>query len=512
MKPNGLFVGVIIIYLVLSPISFGGTYSGGTGEPNNPYQIADANDLLALGATTADYGKSFILTADIDLDPNLLDGQVFTTAVIAIDTNSTDYLHEFQGTAFKGTFDGGGHKITHLTISGGGNERLGLFGYIGSGGSVKNVDIENCVVSGSYYVGGLVGENYDGSINSCHSTGTVDGNESVGGLVGWNLGSISNCYSTGTVSGFYNVGGLAGSHWFSNISNCYSTGAVSGGPDSENVGGLTGGNCGGIISNCHSTGAVSGSLAVGGLVGGNDGFSISNCYSTGAVSGYSDSQFVGGLVGVNNFRILKCYSTGAVSGYSGVGGLVGYNHGSGYDRYINDCYSTGAVSGSLAVGGLVGGNDGFSIGNCYSTGAVSGSSGSQLVGGLVGTNDGVGTISSCFWDMNTSGQTTSAAGTGLDTTQMKQQASFTHWGFPPAWDTWAICEGTNYPRLIWQIPAWDFVCPDGVNFADYSFFATHWSDTNCAANNNCSGADLDVSGGVDWKDMMMFCQHWLEGQ
>ena len=140
-----------------------------------------------------------------------MQGQVFTRAIIAADTSSSV---GFQGTAFTGTFDGNGHKITNFTINGGSNYCLGLFGYIYTGGSVKNLGLENCTVSGSsgsYYAGGLVGFNYGGSISNCYSTGAVSGSGySVGGLVGLNSGSISNCYSTGTVSGSQYVGGLVG--------------------------------------------------------------------------------------------------------------------------------------------------------------------------------------------------------------------------------------------------------------------------------------------------------------
>ena len=796
---------VIVAIVILSGVSFGATYSGGTGEPNNPYQIATKIDLLAIASDANDYSKCFILTEDIDLDPNLPGGQIFMTAIIAQDTSTNG---GFQGTAFTGTFDGNGHKIIHFTINGS-SKYLGLFGQIGTIGSVKNLGIENYSASGTSYIGGLAGCNSGGSINNCYSTGTVSGSSYVGGLVGYNTcdinyyhyGSISNCYSTGTVSGYYgDAGGLVGRNWFGTISNCYSTGAVSSASSaSYNVGGLAGYNFG-SINTCYSTGAASGSYCVGGLVGANEGSSIIKCYSTGEVSGsnyvgglvgnnpggtitgsfwdvntsgqmtspggigkttvemqtlstfisagwdfltiwdivesqtypffknnsntgtpddpyriatkadlltmaadtsyyskcfilmadidlagqvfttaivapdtstsssfqgtfdgndhkitnftinggsnndflglfgqigngglvknlgienftvssslisynigglsggnsgniiacysagvvsgssnsqyvgglvgsnssgtitachaigaVSGSQYVGGLVGYNNSggSIINCYSTGAVSGSQYVGGLVGSNSsgtitacyatgtvsgpqyvgglvGNSISGTITACYATGAVSGSsnsYCVGGLVGGNGLGSINNCYSTGVVSGSygvgglvgrnikdrgsisncystgavSGSSDVGGLVGYNNAASIISNSFWDMETSSQPTSAAGTGLSTLQMKQQASFIGWDFTTLW---AICDGTNYPRLQWQIPAGDFVCPDGVNFADYSFFAEHWLDTNCAANNNCNGTDLDVSDSVDWTDMMIFCQHWLEG-
>ncbi|MGA2172338.1 MAG: GLUG motif-containing protein [Sedimentisphaerales bacterium] len=315
----------VLAFLILATISpCFGKYSGGSGDPNDPYQISSAADLLALGANTGDYSSHFVLTADIDLDPNLPGGQVFTTAIIAP-----------NWPAFTGTFDGNSHKITNFTINGG--DKLGLFGWIG--GSVKNLGLENCSVSSdsnSWYVGGLVGENDGGNISNCYSTGTVSGSFNVGGLVGENDGgSISNCYSTGTVSSssysyYYYVGGLVGGNAGGSISNCYSTGTVSGSSYSYYVGGLVGWN-GGSISNCYSNGTVSGSFNVGGLVGDNVG-SISDCYSTGTVSGSSSSyySYVGGLVGDNVGSISDCYSTGTVSGSSHssyVGGLAGSSAG-----------------------------------------------------------------------------------------------------------------------------------------------------------------------------------------
>jgi len=95
-------------------------YSGGTGEPNDPYQIATAADLIALGETPEDYDKHFILTADIDLDPNLPGRKVFDRAVIAPDMNPKGDYFEFEGTPFTGFFDGQGHTISHLTIKGDG--------------------------------------------------------------------------------------------------------------------------------------------------------------------------------------------------------------------------------------------------------------------------------------------------------------------------------------------------------------------------------------------------------
>jgi hypothetical protein len=103
-----------ILIVAVVPATAEAKYSGGTGDANDPYQIATADDLLALAADANDYNQYFILTADIDLDPNLPGRQVFTTAVIARDTDNSNY--SFDGVSFTGVFDGAGHKITKLTI------------------------------------------------------------------------------------------------------------------------------------------------------------------------------------------------------------------------------------------------------------------------------------------------------------------------------------------------------------------------------------------------------------
>ena len=490
MKTRTTFILFLTAILTLAA---GSTlaYSGGTGEPNTPYQIATKADLLALAADTNDYNQCFILTADIDMQ-----GQVFTTAIIAPNTDNSNY--DFEGIAFTGTFDGNGHKITNFTINGASNWFLGLFGGIFFPGSVENLGLENCSVSGYAYVSGLVGYN-DGIISNCYSTCSVSGGSSsscVGGLVGFGIaGSISNCYSTGSVSSgssSYFVGGLVGNG--GGISNCHSMGTVSVGSGSSYVGGLVGG-LSGSLNNCYSTGSVSSStgtsIYIGGLVGyykNESGGTISNCYSTGSVSGGSNSSYVGGLVGYNDAFINNCCSTGSVSGYYGVGGLVGYH----VYGIISNCYSTGLVSGYERVGGLMGANVYDSI------------------------------ISSSFWDTDTSGQTTSDGGTGMTTAQMQTLSTFTSagWDFTNETangtnDYWRMCvDGVNYPQLNWQYAQYgDFACPDGVDFSDFAYFAGRWHTAGCNSSNNfCGGADIDSSGKVDMQDLEIFAANWLSGE
>jgi len=393
-------------------------YSGGTGEPNDPYQIATAEDLMLLGETPEDYDKHFILTADIDLDPNLPGRRVFDRAVIAANVG-------FYRTYFTGSFDGDGHTISHLTIKGTG--RLGLFGTFSSfDAEIKGVGLVDVNITGSGSpVGGLVGENA-GTVIQCYSKGVVNGTYEVGGLVGENhdIGSIANCYSSGSVSGDYTIGGLVG----------YNDGS---------------------ITESSSIGLVRGSFGIGGLLGSNDyKGSIANCYSSGSVSGTGSD--VGGLVSINEGRITASYTIGSVTGESGVGGLIGCNIGE-----VTNCCSVSTVAGNSAIGGLVGVNftetergGGIRAGlvaQCYSTGKVSGT---ENVGGLVGMNKYYSKISgeieanvdNSFWDTETSGQTTSDGGIGKTTAEMQTASTFINAG----WDFAGEIE--NGTHEVWQIP------------------------------------------------------------
>ncbi len=208
-------------------------YSGGTGEPNDPYQIATASDLIALGETPEDYDKHFLLTADIDLDPNLPGRKIFEKAVIAPDVNDANGW--FDGIPFSGVFDGDGHTILRLTVTG--VSSLGLFGRVaGHWAEVRNLGTVDVYIAGSSdFVGGLAGHN-DGRIAASCSSGSVSGTFSVGGLVGRNSGSVTNCYSAGSVAGDWGVGGLVGQNAYS-IAMSYSSSTVSG---TECVGGLVG--------------------------------------------------------------------------------------------------------------------------------------------------------------------------------------------------------------------------------------------------------------------------------
>jgi len=272
----------------------------------------------------------------------------------------------------------------------------------------------------------------------------------------------------------------------------------------RNVGSLIGYLNQGSITNCYAKGAVvSGGQYVGGLVGLNTG-NVTKCGSTGSVTG---DEYVGGLVGqIDDGKVMMCYSRAGVSGNRNVGGLVGKTGDEASE--VTHSYATGSVEGDTYVGGLVGQVERGNAYKSYSTGSVSGI---QYVGGLIGYTRVLGRVSQSFWDTQTSGQTTSAGGMGKTTVQMQLRNTFISagWDF---WNTWEICEETNYPALQWQIPAADFLCPDGVNFIDYAFFVQHWVQNNCnEANAYCDGTDLNQSGSVDFWDLEIFTEQWLEG-
>jgi hypothetical protein len=342
---------------------------------------------------------------------------------------------------FAGSFDGQGYEIRDLFINRADESGVGLFGDVGSG-VIKNIGVVNVTVTGNSSVGGLVGSS-TGTVSNSYSAGSVAGGEYIGGLVGYSTGTVSDSYSVASVTGSESVGGLVGAST-STVSNSYSSTNVTGTSEQESscLGGLVGINTGNV-SGSYSRGDVTGtgdqqSLSVGGLVGLNTG-TVSNSHSSANVTGTGDQQslYVGGLVGINTGTVGNCYCRGNVIGTGKqkllcVGGLVGVNMG--------------------------GGNDKGTVSNSYSSGNVIGEQQSLYVGGLVGAS--TGTVSNSFWDIETSGRTTSAGGTGKTTAQMKSVATFSGevWnivavanpGTRNAAYFWNIVDGQTYPFLSWQ--------------------------------------------------------------
>jgi len=203
-------ITALFVTFVVSYPTFAVESSGGTGEPNAPYQIATAEQLISIGSDTDLLSKHFVLISDIDLNPCLPGGRVFDRAVIGSDANYADI--EDIG-LFSGSFDGQGHAISNLTIDVSTQISaensiecswyyIGLFGEVASEASIISLKIADANMIGdsvcSNGMGIMAGRNM-GDIVSCFISGTISGG-SIGGLVGSNTGTIEQCVFMGTVN------------------------------------------------------------------------------------------------------------------------------------------------------------------------------------------------------------------------------------------------------------------------------------------------------------------------
>ncbi|MGD2095399.1 MAG: hypothetical protein PVH77_10365 [Phycisphaerales bacterium] len=378
--------GIILIIICLFIFPAQAKYGGGTGEPSDPYLISTAEDLILLGESPEDYDKHFILTADIDLDPNLPGGQVFTDALIAQDPDGLVSRH--MGFSFKGVLDGQGHTIAHLHIEGEDGYDTGLFGSLS--GIVKDLTLTDVVISGSP-CGAIAGINSGGIILRCRVTGQLSGIEQVGGLVGTNWdGSLVECEAQVQVTGDEIVGGIIGS--------CLSFSSES------------------TMICCEVQAEVTGLRNVGGLIGRGEEVRIIECRSSGTVIGVDN---VGGLIGYSylNTVIFRSSANCDIAAEQNAGGLAGgviWNDG----LFSIDCYARGSIAGSV-VGGLVGEYSDIHAINCYSAYEIiplEAEGNDTFVGGLFGNifppilprrRLAIG----CFWDAELSGVSVS---NGLD--------------------------------------------------------------------------------------------------
>ena len=248
---------------------------GYTIESNGSYTVTSADGLMNI-AELVNGGKSDInITLDTDID---LTGKDWTPI-------GTDYDN-----SYKGTFDGGGHTITGLTFTTN-DEYAGLFGWLNRAGTVKNVVMEGVqITSHQIYggsIGGVVGSGW-GTIENCSVSGSVSGTVYVGGVVGAQIGgSITGCSSSATVKGTVDVGGVAGqTNSSATLTACYATGNVT------------------IEINPAKN------IAGGSLVGMNAGSSLLACYATGNVTSTGSStgyMHIGGFLGNNYTTVTAGY-------------------------------------------------------------------------------------------------------------------------------------------------------------------------------------------------------------
>ena len=188
-------------------------------EETKTYTVYTANGLLAWNVAVQDtLSLNCTLARDIDLTE--VDWE--NTPWSRVGTNTNPYT---------GTFEGSNHTITGLTINQSETSYVGLIGYLGSGGKVQNLTLDNVNITGYSYVGGVVGGSYGGTVTNYHSTGSVNGYDAVGGVVGGdeNGSSVTACYSTGSVNGYDTVGGVVGYVYRGTVTACYrASGSVNG--------------------------------------------------------------------------------------------------------------------------------------------------------------------------------------------------------------------------------------------------------------------------------------------
>ena len=247
---------------------------GYTIESNGSYTVTSADGLMNI-AKLVNGGKSDInITLDTDID---LTGKDWTPI-------GTDYDN-----SYKGTFDGGGHTIKGLTVTTN-DQFVGLFGWLNRAGTVKNVVMEGIQITSNHMfgcTGGVVGYSW-GTIENCSVSGSVSGTVYVGGVVGAQIGgSITGCSSSATVKGTVDVGGVAGDM-----------------------------NSGATMTACYATGNVTieidpiKTIYGGGLVGFNGGKGVRACYATGNVTSTGSSTgnvHIFGLLGDNYTTVTACY-------------------------------------------------------------------------------------------------------------------------------------------------------------------------------------------------------------
>ena len=397
-----------------------GDFAGGNGSSENPYQIANCQQLqnmnLHLDANyVLDSNINCAATATWNEDPDHPGTYLGFAPIGGMNSHSCvgadeggficemadedpeactmchGTWHSASNGTFTGNFNGNNHTIGYLYINHPESSEIGFFGYVvgndaGTLGEIKNVGLVEANVTGGTNTGILIGYLSKGAVSNCYAAGTVHGGGAAGGLIG----ILSQTQNT---------------------------------------------------TSCHFSGNVTGtSSEVGGLIGGFFGTNLTNSYSTGTVNGTSN---VGGLAGITQGTLTSCFSTSDVTGAAYVGGLAGWINGS---ADITSCYALGDVSGTDNVGGLVAYMFGGSITKSYSVGTVSGTT---YHGGLLGRiPSGSVTVTNSFYNSDTSNGAGSGVGTAKSTEQMKTESTYTDadWDFDETWDMNSD-DNSGYPFL-----------------------------------------------------------------
>ena len=332
------------------------------------WEISSAGDMLEWRAYMAehnDWGVNAIVTADFSMEG--VDWEPVGT----------------KDNPYTGTFEGDGHTISNLSVSGS-REYSGIFGYFN--GEAKDLALESATIATT-------------------ASGSDNDNCYAGGIAGYNLGAISGCYVSGSVSlamegsssAGFNAGGIAGCNYGGSITGCSCSADIAS-EGSSRSGGIAGRAYYGTITDCHFTGSVAGSYA-GGIVGYCAYNTISGCTNSGAVA--SSGDYAGGIAAVSSYGTISgCENSGEVSGsgsFVRAGGIAGSCS---YDT-ISDCSNSGQASGTR-VGGIAGQCASGVFSGCSNTGQASG----KYAGGIAGYCEGA-TLEGC-WNAGSAGASSTA--------------------------------------------------------------------------------------------------------
>ncbi len=402
-------------------------FDGGQGTAENPYRIRNwlhLDNVRHYGSLGGDYYQEdshFILIEDLDRTTEGYDELIGDKTSQNSGWEPICIAETILKDPFKGFFDGNNRQISDLYINRPEESSVGLFGFIEEPAEIKDLTLMNVDIIGDSMVGGVVGQNEQGTVNNVHVEGDIQGEEDT--------------------------------QFFA-----------------SNIGGVVGANIGGEILNSSSTNInIAGNTTSGGLVGYNDG-SIKGSYAEGNVQGLlSNSRYLGGLIGENLGEISDSYADVSSEGFEGIGGLVGFNYD---DGIIETSFALGSVKGSednsTKLGGLVGEISSGRISDCY---AVTDVSRGDIIGGLAGNNEGdiersysagsveetdnsgsfvgsnSGSIIISYYNYQRNGQMDDYA-KSLSTENMTKRDSFDdEWDFQNIWD---IEEDESYPYLQWQ--------------------------------------------------------------
>ena len=469
----------------------------GSGTSGDPYQIWSFLDLDQIGTGIYGLNKYYKVMDDIDASP---------TSNPNYNSGEGWLPRGTVGSNFVGQLDGNGFTIYNLYINRPNTDYVGLFGYVNGDWStpLKNISITGDI-TGQDYVGMVVGFVYYGNITDCEGLGIVTGRDNIGGIIGtYRHGhfNLLNPTFTGVINGRNNVGGIIGVLSDGNpatldnstqnvtvnisgnnggcvcgymgrgrgtIQNCKVLlgNTINASETSDNIGGVVGYAYFGNILNCFNEIEVEGRDYVGGIVGNhNYDNSINYCFNQGNITGRNYIAGIAGRAGAGGYKcpMVQNANMGIITSLGNYsGGILGW----GCVGIVNN-FNMGSIHGINNVGGLAGYCGESTVTNSYSKGLVIGTG--NNIGGLIGMPDatpGHTTVTSSYWDIEESGQNSSALGTGLTTDQMTypyDDLAYVGWDFTTVWVT---IGDDQYPWLL-IFPAPHFVSgiPSTLEFGE----------------------------------------------